>query len=350
MEEPFARRRPAPTVVVAAAAAVLLAAHLALVLLRHGPILVADEIGYLTNARAIAGGAGGQMAGAGFTHGGYSLLLATVVRAAAPLDAYRLALAVNAVLAASLVPLLYLLLRRLGAAPRTSAAIAIAAALYPSATILAQVTMSENLLYPGYVVWLIAAIEVTAGGRRARAAALALAASSSLLLATHGRMIVTFGLAVVVLLAARWRRSIGSGVTILGLAGLGAGWICARLLDDLVVRRSYGGERPNEVTGHLSSLSDLHAVVVAARSFVGQSWYLLVATLGLPVAAAAAARARRDVFAATRPVAAAAILFASAVGLLFVSAVAFPDPYRPDHWIYGRYTEIVAPPAIAVAA
>src|SRR5262249_52477873 len=113
VDEPLAARWwQRPNLMLAAAAAVVALAHVALVFLRHGPILVADEIGYLTNARVLAGGVGGQLAGAGFTHGGYSLLLVPFVRLGSPLAAYRLVLLLNVLLVASLIPLLYLLLRR----------------------------------------------------------------------------------------------------------------------------------------------------------------------------------------------------------------------------------------------
>src|SRR5204862_8032201 len=85
---------------------------------RTGPVLVADEVGYLTNARALAGGVRGQMTGAPFYHGGYSLLLAPLLAFDHdPKTSYHLVLALNALLAAAVAPLVYLLLRRCFAVP-----------------------------------------------------------------------------------------------------------------------------------------------------------------------------------------------------------------------------------------
>jgi len=70
--------------------------------IRGGPVLVADEVGYLGNARAIAGGIGAQ----------------------------------------------------LELAPVLNAALATAAA-YPATTVLSQAEMSENALFPLACVWLI---------------------------------------------------------------------------------------------------------------------------------------------------------------------------------------------------
>jgi len=98
----------------------LFAARLLVSIVRTGPLVVADEIGYLTNARALAGGLGGQLEQAPFYRGGYSLLLAPIVGFFSDPDvSYHLILVLNAALGASLFPLLYLLARRVfGAPPR----------------------------------------------------------------------------------------------------------------------------------------------------------------------------------------------------------------------------------------
>src|SRR5438874_924581 len=87
----------------------LLALRLVLAVPRTGPLLLAAEAAYLTNPRVLAGGISGQMSLAPFYRGGYSLVVAPLVAVGAgPESTYRLALALNAVLAASLAPLLYL--------------------------------------------------------------------------------------------------------------------------------------------------------------------------------------------------------------------------------------------------
>jgi hypothetical protein len=88
---------------------------------------------------------------------------------ASPGLTYHLVLALNAVLAASVFPLLYVLLSRfLGVAPGTALWAAFTGALYPSVTVLSQVATSENALFPLVCVWLIAiAGLLAASGRRA---------------------------------------------------------------------------------------------------------------------------------------------------------------------------------------
>ena len=136
----------------------LFALRLIVSLIRTGPVLVADELGYLANARVIAGGLAGQLDLAPFYRGGYSLLLAPLISLSSdPTVAYRLVLVLNAALAASVFPLLYLLLSRYASVPpRIAVWAALAGALYPAVTVLSQVAMSENAMFPLVCVWLIA--------------------------------------------------------------------------------------------------------------------------------------------------------------------------------------------------
>lgn len=121
----------------------------ALSLLRSGPVLVADEMGYLGNAQAIVGGIGAQMELAPFYRGGYSLLIAPLLELSSdPAVGYHLVLVLNAALAAAVFPLLYLLLTRFATVPpRVALWASLAGAAYPAITVLSQVAMSENVLF-----------------------------------------------------------------------------------------------------------------------------------------------------------------------------------------------------------
>lgn len=120
---------------------------------------MADEAGYLAHARVLGGGQEFEMGASPFYRAGYSVLLAPVVGLDAdPGLTYHLVLVVNAALAASLVPLLYLLLTRcFEATPGSALGAAIAAAAYPSVTAVSQIAGSENLLFPLTVLWLLSA-------------------------------------------------------------------------------------------------------------------------------------------------------------------------------------------------
>jgi hypothetical protein len=341
----------------------LFAARIALSLIRTGPVLVADEMGYLANARVLAGGVTGQLEQAPFYRGGYSLLIVPLINLSSnPTVVYHLVLVLNAALAASLFPLLYLLLTRFGAVPPTAAIwAALAGAVYPAVTVLSQVAMSENALFPLVCVWLLAfggllACRDRRGGLLWGAA---LGASTGALWAVHNRMIVAVAIALAGLLWLALRRRLHPAALALSLAVLAVAFLGTHLLDSFLVDHNYGGTASNELSDRMDELLRFEGLRTAAANLVGQTWYLLVATFGLAAVVVGdfAMRRRRDRGSAVarpdaggqteRAVPVVGVLLALTGLLLLISASAFPERTRPDMLIYGRYTEIVAPPLVA---
>lgn len=340
-----------------AAVAALFAVRVLLSLIRVGPLVVADEVGYLTNARILAGGQPGQMSQAPFYRGGYSGVLAPVLAVVTdPRVAYALVLVVNAALAACVLPLLYLLLRRGFRVPAATAFwSSLVAAVYPSVTTYTQVALSENLLVPLTLVWLVAfAFLLDARPGRAQTVwAAVVGATAAALLAVHGRMIVAVvATAAAVALAVVRRRLAWTSGAVTAVV-LGAGVAGVHVLDAYLIRRNYGGHAPDEVGRRLGNLESVGGVGATVRNLVGQSWYVAVATLGLVVAAALvdvpplvrALRKRR----AGSPQLLAVFLVVTAAGLLVVSALSFRTLDRPDMLVYGRYVDVVVPPLLALA-
>ena len=336
--------------------AALLLVRMALALVRPGPVLLSDEIGYLTNARVLSGGTGADLLKTSFYEAGYSLVLVPVVGLVHdPEVAYRLAIVVNALLAASVFPLLYLLLTRgFDVAPGTAVWPALAGASYPSVTISAGVAIGENLLYPLLVAWLVclgllvrARTPATAAGW---AAATGLAAAALWLV--HARMLVAIGLSAVVIVAVASRRRelrpAAGGVLVLAV-----GLVAAHLLTVLLEQENYGGRDFTASLAKLSRLGDPERLALGARNLVAQTWYLLVATLGVVLAFLLGDARRslgriRHAKAAPRDVLL-VLLLLTAVGLLLASALSFGHARRADRMIYGRYAEIAAPPLVALA-
>jgi len=331
---------------------VLFAVRLVVSLIRTGPVLVADEIGYLTNARVLTGGIAGQLEQAPFYRGGYSLLIAPVVGLVSdPSVAYHLVLVLNAALAASVFPLLYLLLTRFGGVrPEPAFWAALAGAAYPALTVLSQVAMSENALFPLVVVWLIAfgGLLSTRRGGREIAWAVGLGAATGALWAVHNRMVVAVVVAAAGLIWPAARRRLrplaaGIGLIVIALAFLGV-----HFLDSYLIDHNYAGSAPDELSERMDQLFRFGGFRTALANLVGQTWYLLVATFGLAGAAVWDFFGRRRSEAGgERPAPVLGILLALTALLLLISAAAFPERTRPDMLIYGRYTEVVAPALIA---
>lgn len=345
---------------------VLFLARLILSLIRTGPVLVADEIGYLTNARVLAGGVAGQLEQAPFYRGGYSLLIAPLVElGAGPGFTYHLVLVLNAALAASVFPLLYLLLTRFGGVrPEPALWAGLAGAAYPALTVLSQVAMSENALFPLVVVWLIAFGGLLARDRRGSDVAWAagLGAATGALWAVHNRMIVAVALAVGGLLWLAWRRRLRPAALAAGLAVIVLAMIGVHFLDGYLIDHNYAGSAPDELSERMDSLAGFSGLRTTLANLIGQGWYLLVATFGLAAAAtwdfllgrnelhqiSSPGEGKFDaVRAEGRAVPVLGVLLALTGLLLLISAAAFPERTRPDMLIYGRYSEVVAPALVA---
>jgi 4-amino-4-deoxy-L-arabinose transferase-like glycosyltransferase len=335
----------------------LLALRLGLAMLRVGPLVVADEAGYLLNARALTGGTPGQLERAPFYRGGYSAVIAPIVAIHAdPRTTYRLVLVVNAMLAASLVPLLYLLLTRCFRVPARAAVWpALAGAAYPSVTIFSQAAWSENLLFPLTVTWLLC-LGALLDGRSARSRilwGLAVGVCAAALFAVHGRMIVAVALTIAVLAALALARRLSPWAACAGIVATGLGLVAVHRFDSYLIATNYGGHAPDEVGTRLSTVRDLGGLAALARNLVGEAWYILVAGLGLLLVVALAngrafvRRIRRGEL-ESRAVLTLTLL-ALGAGLLVVSALSFRDLERADMLIYGRYVEIVMPPLLALA-
>ncbi|HET8815684.1 MAG TPA: hypothetical protein VFM51_12120, partial [Solirubrobacterales bacterium] len=329
--------------------------RLLLSLIRTGPVLVADETGYLTNARVLTGGLPGQLELAPFYRGGYSLLLAPIVTLVSdPTFSYHLILVLNAALAASVLPLLYLLLTRFGGVrPEAAFWAALGGAAYPALTVLSQVAMSENALVPLVCLWLIAFGGLfSAGARRGEIAwAAGLGAATGALWAVHNRMIVALAIAVAGLVWMAARRRLRPAALAVGLGVIALSFYGVHLLDAFLIDDNYAGSAPDELSDRMDELFEFQGVRTALANLLGQSWYLLVATFGLAAAAALDFflrwRGREESGERGAGLPLLGILLALAALLLLISAAAFPERTRPDMLIYGRYTEVVAPALIA---
>ena len=342
--------------ILVAGTVVLLVFRLALSLVRSGPLLVADEVGYLINARVLAGGTPGQM-GTEFFRGGYSLLLAPLLAIDGnPVTSYRLVLALNAVLAASLAPLLYLLLTRcFRCSPGAAVWPALAAAVYPTVTVFSQVALSENLLLPLTVVWLICFGKLldARSGPASAGWGIGFGACAVALLAVHGRMATAAALSVAALVFLALRRRVSGLSALLGLGVMACGYLLVRRLDAFLISANNQGKLPSEAGVRLANLDSVSGWLAVARNVLGETWYVMVATLGVFVIYVITGGLRelggirrRD---AGTPQLVLGLLLATGVAVLVVSALSFRDLERADTLIYGRYVEVVVPPLLAIA-
>jgi hypothetical protein len=338
---------------------------------RSGPVVIADEIGYLLNARVLAGGVPGVLSQAAFYRGGYSLLLAPAFWVTHdPVRAYHAIMLLNALLTSAVFPLLYVFLRRVLAVRQAPAlAAAFAAAAYPPLVLNSLLAWSENLLAPLFVLWLLTSYGMVAS-RRLRTGMLWAAGSGvavGWLHVTHGRTAPLLALQFLLLLIMVVRRRQTLPLALLAGVAVVAVVVAGDQLNDYLLQRNWGLATSGEFA-HLTNVlrqSRGWANLVAVTA--GQWWYMAVGSLGLIAVgfAATLAHAVRPLAdrrrspagppgqassTAAEPVESALIaglLLASWLGVAVLVGMYMFPPTRPDHLAYGRYLDPLAPALLA---
>jgi hypothetical protein len=344
-------------VLVAVALGALVVLHAAL---NHGlpsPQIQADEGGYLGNARYMVSGYGRSESG---YYAGYSLFLvpaALVTHAATTL--YHAALLVNAGLSV-LAPLLALVLVRqlFESTPRWVSLIAAGlVAFSPLVFSFAGLAMSENALVP---VVLAIAVLLARAARDGSLRFVGLASATAAFaywVSPRGLVIAAVTLVAVAILAWDLRRYLtvlGTGAAVIAV-GLGLGQLFETAVKGTGTVAGVSNRRVGLQT--LFDPSIWHrwlAATLGGFSYIGAA-SAGITVIGLavavgwsfsrrPVAGDPARRVHRCV---------GAFAFAAPVVTLVASAGGFASHgvvKSLDFWYYGRYTEAVAMPALAIGA
>lgn len=385
--------------------------RLALAAGRYGPLVLADETGYLMNARYLAGGVPAGMSGSMFYRGGYALFVAPAyLLGDDPHRIYLLVLGINALMSAAVFPLTYYLLTR---AFRIATGPALAggflAALYPPLVLNALLAQAETALYLLVLLAIIALARFVAVVRRGPMWTWALGGGvvTGLLYTTHGRTAPVVGvLAAAFALVGVVRRD-RRVAALAALAAAGATLVAGQALNSMLVHRLWGGSTAGDVHLVLDRLSRPGVAGNLGALALGQYWYLAVGSFGLivlgvcsavaalrvpaspplpagAVAAAGAAgtaagtgtgtgaegvdgavvpesdprrsgggRIRAGLRARLAPSSrgaplAAAVALASLLGLIVLTGIFLFPVSRPDMVVYGRYAEVLAPVFLAL--
>ena len=300
-----------------------------------------DEPGQLAIARFVGGGTRWNMFDHSTWRPGYATLIAPIGWFVDdPATAFRVALAVNAVLGGVSFVLLCLLARRITALTTGWCIVAaLAVSLAPALLFTTDWVWSEALVQVAFFACLLVALRFVE--RPSLAAGLGMGALAATGFAAHSRLLplslVVAGLGVLAAVR-RWLPAvvaIGVVVWVLVLD------LAVSRYSTWVVRQVWDAPRStNTAGGVMGRLGDVPAIAVSAA---GQVWYQLVATAGLAgIGALALARtaSRRGDGGDERPTAGAARVVLATAGLtLALSIVFMSDRYRPDQLVYGRYND-----------
>ncbi len=309
------------------------------------PIAHTDEDSYLNTARALAGGPGGFSSENDLLRRvGYPMLISPAFLGDRDFtDSYRIVQLINAMVNSTLLPLAYLLGRRLLQLRRSYALLgAVAAATLPATAFYAGVAMIDAVLAPLVVAWLLAVHRWIGRPGPLAAATVGLLVGGFHLLHSRGLVIVAVHAGLVLLLFIR--RRISPPVVLAALLPV----LALALVNEAAIRYLGGkvyllGSTPDGST--FEALASAQGVLRTSAAVTTQLWYLVVITFGL--AGVAWAGAVRELW---RPRHGDAARWTMGVALVVTVGVAGGASVilsgitgKPLDAIYGRYVQMLAP-------
>ena len=301
-----------------------------------------DETVYLIAARVLGGGPAADFSGATLYQGGYPLLITPVYWfTSSPAAVYHAVLLINAAVSAAVMPLGYMVCRRLGLGRPAAYGVAMVAALLPAGFFYSEYAIADAIFPVVTLAWLLAIHSwLVASTPRARyAAAIGSAVLSGYAYAVHSRgLVLLAGFAVVgVFVACRRPAARGSvaAAALTAVVTVGAGWA----LDRYLAAALYP-EGTRSLSGQLvSTLGSGYGAIHVAEMAGGQLWRLVLDSWGMAgigLVAAVAAIARRGVRTDLR------VMASLSVGITVLIACAAPaalGPRQPLTWASGRYLD-----------
>jgi hypothetical protein len=306
-----------------------------------------DETAYLIAARVLAGGPAADFSGVTAYHstlyqGGYPLLITPVYWfTSTPAAVYHAVLLINAAISAAVMPLGYLVCRRLGLARAAAYGVAMIAALLPAAFFFSEYAITDAIFPVVTLAWLLATHSwLTATSPRARyAAAIGSAVLSGYAYAVHSRgLVLLAGYAAVAVFIA-WRRPAARGsvaaAALTAVVTVGAGWTLDRYLTSALYP-----EGARSLSGQLvSTLESVYGIIHVAEMAGGQVWRLVLDSWGIAgigLVAAMAVIPRRGVRTDLR------VMASLSVGVTVLIACAAPAALPASQsltWASGRYLD-----------
>ena len=258
-----------------------------------------------------------------------------------PAAVYHAVLLINAAVSATVMPLGYLVCRRLGLGRPAAYGAAMVAALLPAGFFYSEYAIADAIFPVVTLAWLLAIHSwLVATSSRARyAAAIGSAVLSGYAYAVHSRgEVLVAGFAAVGVFIA-WRRPAARGsvaaATLTAVVTVGAGWTLDRYLASALYPQG-----TSNLSGQLvSTLESMYGAIHVAEMAGGQLWRLVLDSWGIAgigLVAAVAAIARRGVRTDLR------VMASLSVGVTILIACAAPAALGPNQsltWASGRYLD-----------
>lgn len=326
-----------------------------------GMVYFPDEFGYWASAAKWIGYDWSSLTALGSYYSfGYSLLLAPILKlCTGGVTAYRAAVALNLLLQAVTIPMLYYIFKRLF--PDVDELLSVCAVgialFYPVWIFYGQVTLAEGFLfflYIGIVFLMVRTVKKAGLGT-----ILLLAVLLVYLCFVHMRTIGTAIAAVLVLLCWLWKEPVYRKRMLAGFGLLAAACILGTVLRLLVLDTVYGNTGQdmlarNDISGQLSRVQAICSAEGMVRFWcgcAGKLFYLGASSFGLVYYALAytgrnSIRVWQKMRYGKRIMVQewmSLFLFLSFWGQFLITAVYMNEPRRADEVVYGRYNDHLLP-------
>ena len=322
-----------------------------------GPSIRPDEWGYLLNGQVLIGHEEVRLpfsemypAGFGFITGAWAWISGSLH------TAFRLTLFSNIALMAVLGFLVFTFAMRTLQASRSTAYIVVALVIASPGTLAGSLFALPETLCK--VLFMLLVVLLGSIVLRPRLVVIVLfGALSGLAPVFSGRLVAITASAVVLLFALAWSRIVSRFSAALGVISIAVGYVVTRGVNSIVRKVLYYG-RPSGESRILSRATTVHLWPEVIREVAGQVWYVSGATacLGLVGLVAMVRAVMKKAHAYKRsdeqsPERFSFVFILVTFALLIVlGALQLALGKRADHFIYGRYVEMILPTLFAVAA
>jgi len=309
------------------------------------PLANPDETAYLIAARVLGGGPGADLSGSTLYQGGYPLLITPVYWFTSNAGTvYHAVMIINAAVSATVLPLGYLICRRLGLGRPAAYGVATVAALVPAAFFYSQYAMTDAVFPVVTLAWLLVthswlnpSAAASPRGRYAAAAGSALLSGYAYMIHSRGLVMLAGYAAVGAFIA--WRRPAArlsvAAAGLIAVVTVAAGWSMNHYLSLAIYP-----EGTRSLSGQLrASLGSVHGTVHVLEMAAGQLWRLVLDSWGIAgigLAAALAVVFHRRVRSDLRIMAALSVAVTTVIACTAPAAL---PPNQPQAWASGRYLD-----------
>jgi hypothetical protein len=338
---------------------VLVCLHVAMSLLMKGPRIMADEMGYLGNARYLLGkGVMPNMAGTAFYHAGYSILISPAFWLSSdPKRVYSFVLVINGMMISSLFLFLYYWLRHvLVLDHKISVRASLATSFYPPFLLQSNIAWAENALIPLFILPAIFLHLLVK--RRSPTMGILFGFSISFLYTVHPRPLLLLLISAFYLIYLVRLGYLPLMIGAISLITLLSTYLVTVSLHEYLRNLGWSAGGTPSITGMVVPLLNIKGLLKTIVLMATELWYLAVATYGLAIAGFFVLALRiwqhRSVLInkETSPEATHAFLFyLLACGGMFLTSVFFMSGLKlnGDRLIYGRYNECFIAAAVGMA-